>query len=124
MTNTILQLEQHLQQLETSLHLQNVRADATGLDALIADDFYEFGVSGTVWTKRAVIDALRDESYSRCEISDFKLSLLAADVALVTYRDHRFATEHRPAADSLRSSIWKLHGECWQMLFHQGTMLP
>lgn len=45
-------------------------------------------------------------------------------MALVTYRGHRFATEHRPAANSLRSSIWKLRNERWQMLFHQGTVLP
>jgi hypothetical protein len=119
-----MQLEQHLRELETSLHRQDVRADATRLAELIADDFYEFGVSGTIWTKPAVIDALRDEAFSRREISDFKLTLLAEGVALVTYRGHRFATEQRPAADSLRSSIWKLHGDRWQMLFHQGTVLP
>jgi glyoxylase I family protein len=44
-------------------------------------------------------------------------------VALLTYRAHRGATAVRPAADSLRSSIWRLRQGHWQMVFHQGTAL-
>lgn len=116
-------LDAHLLDLETRLHRQDVRADEAALRELIAEDFFEFGVSGTVWTRDAVIEALHGESFSPREVTDFRLTLLADDVALVTYRGHRFATPERPASDSLHSSIWRLHDGRWQMRFHQGTLL-
>ena len=109
--------------LETQLHRQDVRGDADALRRLIADDFFEFGVSGTVWTRESIIEALRDEAFSVREAFDFRLTQLADDVALVTYRAHRCATDHRPAADSLRSSLWRQRDGQWQMVFHQGTPL-
>ncbi|QNK02342.1 DUF4440 domain-containing protein [Dyella telluris] len=117
-------LAAHLFDLETQLHRQEVRADEEALRRLIAPDFFEFGVSGTQWTREAVIQALRGESFSPREVSDFRLTLLAEDVALVTYRGYRVATPQRPGADSLRSSIWRLRDGRWQMQFHQGTPLP
>lgn len=116
-------LAAHLLDLETQLHRQDVRADEAALRRLIADDFFEFGVSGTVWTRDAVIEALRGESFSPREVTDFRLTLLADEVALVTYRGHRVATPQRAASDSLRSSIWRLNDGRWQMQFHQGTPL-
>lgn len=116
-------LAAHLLDLETRLHRQDIRADETALRRLIAEDFFEFGVSGTVWTRDAVVDALRGESFSPREVTDFRLTMLADDVALVTYRGHRFDTPQRPASDSLRSSIWRLREGRWQMQFHQGTPL-
>lgn len=108
---------------ETALLQQAVRADPAQLAALIADDFFEFGVSGTVWTKPAVIAALQGEHFSPRRIHDFRAHRLAVDVALVTYRGQRLATPQRPAAASLRSSIWKRRDGDWQMVFHQGTPL-
>lgn len=116
-------LAAHLLDLETQLHQQDVRADAETLRRLIAEDFFEFGVSGTVWTRDAVVEALRGESFSPRQVSEFRLTMLADDVALVTYRGHRIATADRAAADSLRSSIWKQGEAGWQMVFHQGTSL-
>src|SRR6185436_10908860 len=57
-------LAAHLLDLETALLRQEVRADAAQLERVIADDFFEFGVSGQVWSKPAIIAALRDESFS------------------------------------------------------------
>jgi hypothetical protein len=118
-----MELAEHLFDLETLLHRQDVRADAQALRRLIAEDFFEFGVSGTVWTRETVIEALDGEAFSPREVSDFRLTVLADDVALVTYRGHRVATPERPAVDSLRSSIWRLREGAWQMQFHQGTPL-
>ncbi|WP_283150449.1 nuclear transport factor 2 family protein [Silvimonas soli] len=122
--NSNADLAAHLLAREGLLHAQAVRADAQALDQLLADDYFELGVAGTVWTKPAVISALAGEAFSTRQISDFKLNLLADSVALVTYHAHRVATAQRPAADSLRSSIWRLTRDRWQMVFHQGTPLP
>lgn len=116
-------LDALLLKLEGALHLREVRASAARLEALLDEDFHELGVSGTVWTRRAVVDALRDEAFSRREMTDFRVIRTTKDVALVTYRVHREASAERPAADSLRSSLWKCSRGQWRMVFHQGTPL-
>jgi glyoxylase I family protein len=120
---SLAELTAHLLELECSLHDRDVRADATRLGELLADDFHELGVSGSIWNKQGIIAALSNEQFSSRKISDFSVKLLAPDVALVTYRGYRFASEYRPAAESLRSSIWRCSRGKWQMVFHQGTAL-
>ena len=117
------ELDKLLQKLEGELHLREVRASPERLEQLLTVDFHELGVSGTVWTRDAIIDALRDEAFSQRTMSNFRVLRMAPDVALVTYGAHREATAQRPAADSLRSSIWRLCQGRWRMAFHQGTPL-
>lgn len=117
------ELDALLMQLEGALHLREVRASAAKLEELLDDDFHELGVSGTVWTRAAIVDALRDEAFSERVMSDFRVLRMARDVALVTYQVHREAIAERPAADSLRSSLWKCRNGQWRMVFHQGTAL-
>ncbi|MGJ7566906.1 SMU1112c/YaeR family gloxylase I-like metalloprotein [Variovorax sp. GB1R11] len=117
------ELDALLLKLEGALHLREVRASAEQLMELLDDDFHELGVSGTVWTRAAIVDALRDEAFSKRTMSDFRVLRMASDVALVTYRAHREAIAERPAADSLRSSLWKRRQGRWRMVFHQGTAL-
>jgi hypothetical protein len=50
---------------------------------------------------------------------DVRVELLAPTVALLTYRIHRHSTS---PVHTLRSSIWRLHGNRWQMVFHQATL--
>lgn len=116
-------LKNQLLELEAALQRREIRADAGQLRALLSEDFCELGVSGTIWTREAVIEALRDEAFSPRHIEDFSLKMLAEGVALVTYRGHREATPERPAAHSLRSSIWLWREGRWRMVFHQGTPL-
>lgn len=117
------QLEEHLKELEGLLQSRHVRGSAEHLSGLLADEYFEFGLSGMVWTRQSAVEALQNEAFSEHSISDFRSALLARDIALVTYRAHRSANEYRPAASSLRSSIWKFDGVRWKMVFHQGTAL-
>ena len=112
-----------LLKLEGALHQREVRASAAQLEELLDDDFRELGVSGTEWTRPAIIEALRDETFSERTISDFRVQRMAPDIALATYRAHRAAIPGRPEADSLRSSLWRLRRGRWRMIFHQGTPL-
>lgn len=110
----------HLPACETVLQ-QTVRADPTRPAALMADDLFEWGVSGTRWTAPAVIAALQGEQFSPRRIHEFRMRRRAVDVALVTCRGQRLATPHRPAACSLRSSsIWRRRQGLWQRVCHQG----
>lgn len=116
-------LDALLLEREGALHLREVRASAARLEELLDEDFHELGVSGTVWTRDAIVDALRDEAFSPRTMTDFRVLRMANDVALVTYRVHREASAERPAADSLRSSLWRCRQGRWRMAFHQGTPL-
>lgn len=118
MTQGLISLELHarMKALEERLLLREIRSDEASLALLIADDFVEFGASGGVWTKTDVIADLQNEVFEKRLISDVEVRALADDVMLVTYVCHSATT-------SLRSSIWRRHGEGWQMTFHQGTTI-
>jgi hypothetical protein len=63
------------QALEMALQSQAVRADGARLAALLADEFIEFGSSGTLWTRAATLADLPAEDFCPRGISD----LLAND---------------------------------------------
>ncbi|WP_433738652.1 DUF4440 domain-containing protein [Pseudomonas putida] len=108
-------LSQTLLRLEQRLLSEATRCNADELSGLLADDFIEFGASGSIWTKAEVIQQLPKDSFSQRTISQFAIKPLSENTALVTYQCH---TE---TSNSLRSSIWRKQNEQWQMLFHQGT---
>ncbi len=88
------------------------------ISGLIADDFAEFGASGGIWYKVDVVKHLPDQPFIPRTISEFAVKQLSPDTALVTYHCH---TGSITPFTSLRSSIWRLQGDRWQMVFHQGT---
>jgi hypothetical protein len=111
--------------LEESLHTPEVRASRKATDALLADDFVEFGSSGTVYDKASILVALQEERAEGAQIelrtSDWNVRALSDDTALLTYRVERRAAPDGGWSASLRSSIWRRTGSRWRMTFHQGT---
>ena len=91
------------------------------MDALLAPDFQEFGSSGRVWTRNAILDLLTSENYVRPAIEDFHCTMIAEGVALVTYRTTRPMAGSRVATASLRSSLWTQQNGVWLLRFHHGT---
>lgn len=89
---------------------------------LIAPDCQEIGASG------AMHDAVSAQAYVNAgheapdrpiwPASEFAVRQLAEGVFLLTYR------LDRPDRPTRRSSIWKATNNDWQMIFHQGTLLP
>jgi hypothetical protein len=110
-------LAAHLRALEESLLQPDVRKSAQ-LVALLADDFLEFGSSGTVYSRADLVALLQAESPSVHTTSDFRVVRLGHDAALLTYRIHRHG---EPPVHTLRSSVWRRERGGWRMLFHQGT---
>ena len=108
-----------LRELEEKLLDETVRSSPEQLDALLAEEFVEFGARGRAYTKAEIMAALAEEQsgggYVRASLHDFKARELSDAAVLVTYRAVRGAEE------SLRSSIWKKTGVRWRMVFHQGT---
>jgi hypothetical protein len=87
-----------------------------GLAALIDDDFLEFGASGRRWERTDVLELLREPAEGQLQLSDVDCSLIAADVALLTYTT---TSAERPPV--LRSSLWVRRDGAWRLRFHQGT---
>jgi hypothetical protein len=114
--------------LEQQLHRLEIRSSREAVNALLADDFMEFSSSGGVYDKTVVVDVLAQEASSEAgilpEVYDFPVKPIAPEAVLVTYRNVRHSDGVTPERRALRSSIWKLIDGRWQMLFHQGTIVP
>ncbi|WNJ89004.1 DUF4440 domain-containing protein [Bosea sp. 685] len=114
-----------LRELEERLLMSQARASRADVMALLADDFVEFGRSGRIYDKYQTMEALAGETDQDASVErtarDFRVCLLAEGVALLTYRSMRRSTVDEIEVHSLRSSIWKLIDDSWQMVFHQGT---
>lgn len=115
-------LEQYLWQLEMQLLQPEARKSAVNIAALLVNDFLEIGSSGRMFNKKQIIEELQSESSGCHSLVDFKVTVLAQDVTLATYRAIRHGASGEQAVYSLHSSIWKLIDDRWQMVFHQGTL--
>ena len=117
-----------LRGLEEILLTPEGRGDPKVVRRLIAEDFVEFGSSGTVYRKPEIVRFLAEEAREAepgaVTTADWEVSSLADQIALVTYRATRHAAGGGGTVSSLRSSIWRRTEAGWQMVFHQGTPLP
>ncbi len=114
-------LTESIKKLEASLHQPEIRKDVQILNKLLADEFIEITKSGKVCTKSGIINALSNETSAEIKMSEFSLSVLAENIILVRYIAHQIPQKVHPVVVSRRSSIWKLFGDNWKMIFHQGT---
>ena len=111
--------------LETALHKKSIRNAPDAVAALLADDFMEFGSSGRTYTKTTIIELLKGETVdSRVTVENFESRELSPGVVLVTYVSWRPVGIDGKTRRALRSSIWKFQQDRWQMVFHQGTIIP
>ncbi len=110
--------------LETALHKKNIRNSPDAVAALLADNFMEFGSSGTIYTKTTIIELLKGETVdSRVTVENFQSRELDPGVVLVTYISSRPVEIHEETIRVLRSSIWQFQQGRWRMVFHQGTIM-
>lgn len=112
-----------LKRCEEALLDPAVRRDRSRLDALMDENFQEFGSSGRAWTREQVLDLLATENYTPPAIEDFRCVMIADGVALITYRTVRFEAQTGLETASLRSSIWTRQAKGWRLRFHQGTRI-
>ncbi|MFE0014502.1 DUF4440 domain-containing protein [Mesorhizobium sp. NPDC059054] len=114
--------------LEQSLHRPDIRRSRNAVGEWLADDFVEFGSSGSIYDKPTILDALAKEpianSDAAIESDDFRMRVLSADAVLLTYRTVSRSSELGIERHALRSSIWQQIDGRWQMSFHQGTIVP
>ncbi|UWQ91757.1 DUF4440 domain-containing protein [Rhodobacteraceae bacterium M382] len=110
----VMSLVSDLKNLECELLDPVVRADPVKMHRLLADDFVEIGQSGRNYDKSGVIRMLAAASTSPQSVSivDFEARSVGPGLVLATYQIAETKV--------LRSSLWRLSGQNWQMVFHQG----
>jgi hypothetical protein len=111
-------LTRHLLDLEQQLLEPEIRTTPEKLDRLLAEDFFEYGSSGKVFTKQDSVGSGNGLSVRKMTLTDFNINILAPNVTQTTYRIY----DETRNLYTLRSSIWKFLDGRWQMFFHQGTI--
>jgi hypothetical protein len=111
----------HLQACELALLDPAVRRDRGRVEALLAEEFLEFGSSGRLWTREQVLELLASQDFEPVTMEDFRCDRIAEDVALATYRTVRTDPQSGEKAAVLRSSLWMQERGVWRVRFHQGT---
>jgi hypothetical protein len=115
----------HLKSLEEQLLDPTLRRDSNAVASHLTSEFLEFGSSGRVFDKAAILEDLQDEPPRPASLlSDFKTRELAPNVILATYKATRRNAAGEPIGQSWRSSIWTHVNGQWQITFHQGTPIP
>ena len=109
-----------LKRLEETLLRPEVRRSRNEMDALLADDFVEYGRSGRIHDKAAILDTTNNPFGGQLSLYGFSAKALAPSVALVKYSTVLRQTDGNEL-HSLRSSIWSRTERGWQLVFHQGT---
>lgn len=108
-----------LARLEESLWRATTRYDPAHLEAVLAPGFVEFGRSGHVYDREGILGTAPVEFTCTLPLPGLEVRMLAADVALVTYRSE--VTHDGETLHSNRSSVWRRGSSGWLLEFHQGT---
>jgi hypothetical protein len=111
-------LTTHVIALELSLQDPSTRKDPAAIAELLSKDFREFGASGRIWDRAAILAELAAEISYPITSENLECRQLSSHLALLTY------TASTPTRKTLRSSLWRLERYRWRVLFHQGTVVP
>jgi ribonuclease HI len=110
-----------LMRCERALLDAAVRRNRTQVEALLAEDFQEFGSSGRVWDRQTIVESLATEVYTAPVAEQMHCTRITADVALITYRTVGFEKSSGARSETLRSSLWIKESDQWRVRFHQAT---
>ncbi|WP_281558370.1 DUF4440 domain-containing protein [Thalassomonas sp. RHCl1] len=117
-------LQDEIITLEMDLLKPEVRRSPSALDRLISDDFLEIGGSGRSFGKDEVLSRLPQETPPTFSAQDFELRQLSDNLVQLLYKATMLKAGAAQTSYSLRSTLWQLKEDNWQMLFHQGTLCP
>jgi hypothetical protein len=111
---------QELQELEESLWVAKTRFDATYMERVLHEDFFEFGRSGRIYKRADTLDAAPREIGATIPLKDFAVHRVGEDVFLVTYKSE---VRDEELEIGNRSSLWIKTKDGWKLRFHQGTVV-
>lgn len=117
-------IKEHIKGLEEKLLHSDIRKNPEILKELISEDFEEIGSIGKISSREEVINWLvTKEKNIKWSLSEFRVRELASDMVLAIYIANKNGEHSCGSKGSIRSSIWKLCGDQWKMIFHQGTKI-
>lgn len=110
-----------LYKLEESLWIPETRFDNEYMNKVLADDFFEFGRSGKIYSKEETLSASMQDINITLPLKNFSIKFITDNVALVTYISEVLYEELEIGN---RSSLWvKDDNNNWRLQFHQGTVV-
>jgi hypothetical protein len=112
-------IQTKLVRLEESLWQAESRFDRAHLERVLAPDFYEFGRSGRVYTRRQTLAAEPGPIDARLPLRNLCFRMLDVNTAQLTY-DSQEGLDGE-LLHTHRSSIWTRTPQGWQLRYHQGT---
>ena len=117
------QILQELQSREPIFHRPEHGTRRADFERMTAPDFWEIGASGAIYTRTYVLDEL-EKRHARphediWQTSDFRLHQLAPNLYLLHYT----LLQHNTRL-TRRTTLWRHTQEGWQILYHQGTLVP
>lgn len=105
--------------LEEAMWRGETRFDLMFQETRFAPDFFEFGRSGRIYSRKQIILSEAGEIQAKLPLENLSILLLDENTAHVTYNSH---VEYNGVVEhARRSSIWSRGEEGWVMRFHQGT---
>ena len=116
--------EQALRDLEPIFHRSPPGTSRAQFAAMLADDYWEVGASGTIYGRDEILDTVErryaDPDYlplAGLELDDFACRPAGDGTWLVTYRLRQHARLSR------RLTVWRREGDRWIAMYHQGTVI-
>src|SRR5215467_13201150 len=102
---------ERLRQLEESLWRAEYRFDRAYMERTLAPDFFEFGRSGRVYKREDTLNIESGAIHATLPLPQFAATLIAGDVALVTYMSE--VTYGNILERANRSSLWSKYPMGW-----------
>lgn len=116
----IIELTEHIKQLELKLLHTNVQNDISILEALLSSEFEEIDSNGNLATRQAAVEWLKSRDHTiRWQLEEFRIKILSDDLILAIYSAMKLDTVNSTGRGAIRTSIWRQQKAQWQMLFHQ-----
>ena len=110
---------EHLWGLEEAVWRPDTRFDREWMGRHVTDDVVEFGQSGRVYDKTAMLGVSGTDIDAVLPLPGFTVAEIALGVALVTYRS--MWTIESEVLHTNRTSLWIETPDGWRMRFHQAT---
>ena len=115
-----------LNEREPIFHNSPPGADRAYLESLIADDYFEVGGSGRIYSRERVIETVvdrydREEPAVEYEVDEFEVRQIAPHMYLTTYTLSQ--PDGHETRVTRRSTIWTASSGEWQVVYHQGTVV-
>jgi hypothetical protein len=110
-----------LTQLEEAMWTEDARYDAAFQAERFAEDFFEFGRSGNIYSREQVVlpASARHRINAHLPLEALSFRRIDTYTVQVTYNSH--VDYDGVVKHARRSSLWTLTANGWVMRFHQGT---